>query len=142
MGRKDNEESLDLRVSDAERAEVAERLRGAVDDGRLTLLEYDERLGQAYAAKTRGDLLPLTADLPAPPAKPEPVPARGAQLLMHWRNWLAGNLFFVVIWAIGCLASGHLIFFWPAIFLLISGAGLASRQLRGNPKGPERTGPE
>ncbi|HKN99947.1 MAG TPA: DUF1707 domain-containing protein, partial [Pseudonocardiaceae bacterium] len=56
-----------IRASDADRTVVADRLRAALDEGRLTLSEYDERLRLAYAAVTYGDLAPLTADLPAPP---------------------------------------------------------------------------
>jgi Domain of unknown function (DUF1707)/Cell wall-active antibiotics response 4TMS YvqF len=57
----------DLRVSDAEREAVAHQLTEALTEGRITLAEFDERVGVAYAAKTRADLLPLTADLSAQP---------------------------------------------------------------------------
>jgi hypothetical protein len=53
-----------LRASDADRDRVAERLRRAHDDGRISLLEFDERLGAAYAARTYAELEPLAADLP------------------------------------------------------------------------------
>jgi hypothetical protein len=33
-------------------------------DGRLTIVEFDERVQAAYAARTRGDLEDLTEDLP------------------------------------------------------------------------------
>jgi hypothetical protein len=52
------------RVSDAERQSVARRLERALRDGRLTIVEYDERLQAAYAATARGDLEDLTEDLP------------------------------------------------------------------------------
>jgi hypothetical protein len=55
------------RAADADREEVAERLRVAAADGRIELAELDERLGQAYRAKTYGDLAVLVADLPEPP---------------------------------------------------------------------------
>ena len=45
-----------LRVSDAERNAVAERLGTHYSDGRLDQAEFDERVGRAMAAKTRGDL--------------------------------------------------------------------------------------
>src|SRR5690349_8870718 len=75
-----------LRVSDQERHAVAEVLRQAAGEGRLDLEELEERLERTYAARTYGDLVPLTADLPAahrpgqalqprPAARP-PVPAR------------------------------------------------------------------
>lgn len=58
----------DLRASDTDRERVAERLRRAAGDGQLTLDELDERLQAAYAARTRGALAPLTADLQESPA--------------------------------------------------------------------------
>ena len=54
----------ELRVSDAERQAVARRLERAVREGRLTVVEFDERVHAAYTAVTRGDLEDLTADLP------------------------------------------------------------------------------
>src|ERR1700754_1818387 len=54
----------ELRASDAEREAVVGRLNVAVGEGRLTLDEFSQRLGGAYAATTRGELVPLIADLP------------------------------------------------------------------------------
>jgi hypothetical protein len=54
-----------IRASDADREAVAARLHGAAGDGRLTLQEFSDRLDRAYAARLRGELAPLTADLPA-----------------------------------------------------------------------------
>ncbi len=54
-----------LRVSDAERAEVADRLASHYSDGRLDDAEFDERLDRAMRAKTRAELSWLLADLPA-----------------------------------------------------------------------------
>ena len=56
------------RAGDADREAVADRLRIAADDGRIDLAELDERLTQAYAAKTYGQLQVLVADLPTHPA--------------------------------------------------------------------------
>ena len=55
----------EVRIGDAERHAVAEILRQAAGEGRLTLEELDERLEAAYGARTAGELVPLTADLPA-----------------------------------------------------------------------------
>jgi hypothetical protein len=54
-----------LRISDEDRHKVAEVLRQAAGEGRIDLEELDERLEAAYGAKTYGDLVPITADLPA-----------------------------------------------------------------------------
>jgi hypothetical protein len=43
-------------VTDTDRAPVAERLRAALDEGRLTFTEYNERLQQAYTALTYEEL--------------------------------------------------------------------------------------
>jgi hypothetical protein len=56
----------DLRVSDAERAVVQERLRRAVGDGQLDLHEFDARVQSVWAAKTRGEVAPIFRDLPSP----------------------------------------------------------------------------
>ncbi|WP_431044205.1 DUF1707 SHOCT-like domain-containing protein [Streptomyces sp. P1-3] len=64
----------DLRASDAERERVADALRDAVAEGRLTMEEFEERLDAAYRARTHGELAPLVRDLPASGrvAVPEP----------------------------------------------------------------------
>ena len=54
----------ELRVSDVERQAVVRRLERALRDGRLTIVEFDERTQAAYAARTRRELDVLTEDLP------------------------------------------------------------------------------
>lgn len=53
-----------VRASDVERGLTVERLDRAMEHGRLTVAEYDERVAAAYAATTRGELSALTKDLP------------------------------------------------------------------------------
>jgi hypothetical protein len=53
-----------MRASDADRERVANVLREAAGDGRLTMDELDERLDAVYAAKTYAELEPITHDLP------------------------------------------------------------------------------
>ncbi|WP_216844027.1 DUF1707 domain-containing protein [Phytoactinopolyspora alkaliphila] len=71
-----------IRSTDAQRDEVAAMVRAAAGDGRLDLVELDDRLGHVYAAKTHGDLAKIVADIvpmrPAPPApvRPAPLPDR------------------------------------------------------------------
>ncbi|MEV4768919.1 DUF1707 SHOCT-like domain-containing protein [Micromonospora humida] len=55
-----------MRAADADREATAERLRVALEEGRLDLHEYDERLQQTYGAKTYAELDTVLADLPAP----------------------------------------------------------------------------
>ncbi|MFG2887516.1 DUF1707 domain-containing protein [Streptomyces sp. NPDC048297] len=58
------QDQLEQRVSHDDREQVAEVLRVAAGDGRLTLDELEERLESCFAARTYGDLAPLVADLP------------------------------------------------------------------------------
>lgn len=53
-----------MRASDADREKVAEQLREAVAEGRLDLDEFQERLDATYQARTYGELVPITRDLP------------------------------------------------------------------------------
>lgn len=69
---------MSYRVSDDDRERVAERLRRAAGDGRLTLDELDARLTDAFAARTYADLAPLVDDLPPEAGAdvvPRPTPA-------------------------------------------------------------------
>jgi Domain of unknown function (DUF1707) len=53
-----------IRVGDADREATASQLREHYADGRLTLDELNERLDQAFAAKTRDELNTVMRDLP------------------------------------------------------------------------------
>jgi hypothetical protein len=67
-----------VRVGDADREAVAAQLREHYADGRLTLEELNERLDQAFAAKTKADLNTVMRDLPqAMPSGPG-LPYAGA----------------------------------------------------------------
>ena len=104
-----------MRAGDADREQVAEKLRSAHADGRLDLTEYDERVQQAWAARTYGELEALTADLPqAQPSKPDARP-KARQAHRQCRNgsagraavsaWAGASLINLVIWAIVCLST-------------------------------------
>ena len=58
-------DQLTMRASDRDRQQVVDRLRSALEDGRLTMDEYVNRMEAAYKAATDGALSPLCADLPA-----------------------------------------------------------------------------
>lgn len=60
--------ALRRRVSDLEREEVADLIREAAGEGRLTFTELEERLESVYASRTHGELVELTADLPGGPS--------------------------------------------------------------------------
>jgi Domain of unknown function (DUF1707) len=71
----------DLRVSDAERNDVAERLSRHFADGRLDQAEFSSRLDRATGAKTRRDLDGLFDDLPRLADEPTLRPTRHRRLL-------------------------------------------------------------
>lgn len=129
-------DTLTMRASDRDREQVVDRLRTAMEDGRLTTDEYAERVGLAYQATTYGDLVPLQADLPqaVPAVAPElAVPstvvppgtvvglmlragtfARLPVLLRAlWAIWLAAVSINVVIWALVSMTAGGLVYAWP-----------------------------
>lgn len=108
----------DMRISDAERSAVQERLRRAHDIGQLDLGEFDDRVKSVWSARTRGELARVTADLPAPP--PEPGRRRmfsdtGGGITMRvltivWSSLAAVNF---VVWAlIGVTTGGFLHPWW------------------------------
>jgi hypothetical protein len=53
-----------LRASDADRDQIAERLRKATAEGRLLAEELEERLEATFSARTYGELDAVVADLP------------------------------------------------------------------------------
>jgi hypothetical protein len=130
-----------MRVSDAERQAAADRLRAFHSDGRLDLLEYDNRLARAYGAVTYSDLDTLFADLPvtALPAvphgtRPVYVPPRPAVLNdmvtadMHlalkilWTIWGGAVIINLTVWLLVSLGSG-VEYFWP-MWLAVPGVAL------------------
>jgi hypothetical protein len=58
-----------LRASDADREQVAERLRHAAGEGRIVAEELEERLEAVFSARTYGELDAVVADLPGTPVR-------------------------------------------------------------------------
>ena len=130
-------DSSELRAGDADREKVAERLRIALEEGRLNLHEYDERLRDAFSSKTYADLDKLLADLPnvTPPSQQQlavpgeaPLPAERWQvgvdgrysnatrmwLAELWGSWLRANAICWSIWAvIGIFNDASWSWPWP-----------------------------
>ena len=116
-----------IRAGNADREKVVGQLNAAFAEGRLDVGELDERVSAAYAAKTLGELAPLTADLPvsqvpakrsAPPARraeDRPAPAGEAAAARWAPVGGAFGLFLlnVVIWGAVSLGNGHPVYFWP-----------------------------
>ncbi|WP_238432971.1 DUF1707 SHOCT-like domain-containing protein [Micromonospora tarensis] len=156
-----------MRAADADREAVAERLRIALNEGRLDLHEYDERLRQAYAARTYAELEALLTDLPPvtppqrsglapaaasapavdPPAGPPvPVTTRGGTarwLAEVWLPYLNVVAVVVTIWAVTSLLSRELLYFWPVWVAGPWGAVLLIRTVTGLTSGePHRKPPK
>jgi hypothetical protein len=125
-------EDQKIRASDRDRQQVVDRLRSALEDGRLTMEEYVDRMEVAYQAATYGDLAPLCADLPVSPpvaagsamharaAAPPAAFSRAsylaglpAVLKVLWIKWLVVVLVNVTVWALVSGTSGHLAYPWP-----------------------------
>jgi hypothetical protein len=125
-------DQLTMRASDRDRQQVVDRLRSALEDGRLTMDEYVDRMEAAYKAATYGALSPLYADLPAAiPVVDGPQTAAGATappavfspagylaglptvLKILWTMWLTAVSVNVVIWALVSGTGGHLAYPWP-----------------------------
>ena len=101
----------ELRASHADREQVIGTLKAAFVQGMLAKDEFDQRLGQAFAARTHAELAALTADFPvnlvaAPP--PEPVRAQGEQPVLRPGQALAGvTALYAGVWAFALLPP------WP-----------------------------
>jgi hypothetical protein len=77
----DKSQLPELRASHADRDRIAEQLRVAAGDGRLTMEELDERLEKALNAKTGSELAVLVTDLPAVAASGLALPAEAKELV-------------------------------------------------------------
>jgi hypothetical protein len=87
-----------VRVSDAERTEMADRLAAHFAEGRLNQAEFDERVAQAMNARTRGDLRGLFDDLPEPgPTGTPGTPVRGPHSPAHLVRPHANPFFLVLL---------------------------------------------
>jgi hypothetical protein len=147
----------DLRISDAERVVVQERLRRAVAEGRLDLGEFDERLTGVWAARTRRDLAVLTRDLPAePPFDPAVPPYRvftgdraGTAMRVLATGWACALVVGALLWVLVSQRAGEFVYPWPVwlvpvgallAVLYVAGVGRPALRRRTGPRGPARAG--
>jgi hypothetical protein len=78
----------DVRVSDADRDDIADAMRRHWVDGRLSVEELDERLAAVYAARTERQLAELLSDLPEGSSQPvvAATPAASRWRPGRWRR--------------------------------------------------------
>lgn len=126
------------RASDAERAQVVEQLGRHMAEGRINLVEYDERVAQVYATPTRDALVTVLSDLPklsktAGTSKPSRVPI--------WQRiegsaWFGVGVLCLFVWGMISLGAGELTYFWPFWVIVPWGAVLVFRMVTGWESGP------
>ena len=109
-------ESLDTLVADADRATAADEMRQHYDSGRLTLDEFESRLDEVHAARTRGDLEHALRQLPRtePPVSLRPRDRRWSSLALQYALI---NLVAILIWALQGAQTND---FWPRWVLLVT----------------------
>ncbi len=107
----------DFRASDEERERAARELRDHFAAGRLTQEELDERLQQAYAARTDGQLRAVMADLPRLPLSPREQKAelakRRGQLQRRMIQEAGGGITLFLVCLVIWLTDGAQGQFWP-----------------------------
>ncbi|MEU7906013.1 DUF1707 domain-containing protein [Actinoplanes sp. NPDC049118] len=126
-----------MRAADADRHKIADELKAALDEGRLSLGEYDDRVREAYAALTYADLLGLVADLPKPGLSAAEVNARRAAearrlarkmplaLQVLWTIWGSIAAVNLMVWFVVVVTVAGDVYPWP-IWVLVPGAALAA----------------
>jgi hypothetical protein len=106
-------ETLDTLVGDSDRATAADELRQHYDSGRLTLDEFEGRLGEVHSARTRGDLEEVFRQLPRnePPVSLRLRDRRWSSLALQYG---LVNLVCISVWLFSGAQGG----FWPKWVLL------------------------
>lgn len=130
-------EAETLRAADADRHKIADQLKASLDEGRLSLNEYDDRVRQAYAARTYAELLILVADLPKPGLSSAEVTARREAevrraarkmpmaLLVLWTIWGSLTAVNLMVWFLVAVTVAGEVYPWP-VWLLVPGAALGA----------------
>jgi hypothetical protein len=112
------------RLSDAERDAVVVQLREGLSEGRLDLDDFRARLDAAYAAKTHGEIVPLTKDLPAVRAKRGGSVARRRKFTRRLRLYVGLNVIVWGVWTAQLATGGSSNDLWPLWVTIIGAAWL------------------
>jgi Domain of unknown function (DUF1707) len=140
------DEQRALRASDSDREAAVTRLRAALNEGRLNVHEYDDRMSRAYQAVTYGELADLFLDLPSPAGKSavgkspvvgkREVPAESDReplglfaalpttLRVLWTVWFTAVCINLVVWTLVSIGNGDPEYFWPMWVIGPAGATL------------------
>ena len=123
------------RVGDADRNRTADLLKEAHAAGYLTLEEADERLDTALAARTRGELDRLVADLPPEwrasqerGQRPAGRPPRQRSALPAEAVWLVPLVMVITgVILLAVLSRGLWFFPWPLLWIFFFAFGRRGR---------------
>jgi nitrate reductase NapE component len=119
-----------LRISDSERAEVADLLSKHYGDGRLDQAEFNDRLDQAMKAKTYADLDGILVDLPRTEAEASEAPKATARRRHEHRHLRVLALTVFIVVAVATVAHALVWSLSTWVWLLLLGAILYATQLR------------
>ena len=119
-----------LLLSDAERDAVVMRLRDGFSEGRLDVEDFYRRLDAAYAARTHGEIVALTKDLPSVRDRTRFAPlARRRRKVPRFRNYLSVNAVLWGIWGAQELTGQSSHDLWPVWITIPWGTWLLFRSL-------------
>lgn len=124
-----------LRLSDAERTEIADRLAKHYEEGRLDQAEFNERVDQVMRAKTMADLDGVFADLPPAAAPAFMGRAAGGGPPAGLRGRRRHPVLFLALVILLAVIAAHTVgwfFFvpWPWLVILVAVAVYACRRPR------------
>ena len=140
-----------MRVSDADREQVIDVLKGAFVQGRLVKDELDARAGRAFASRTYAELAAVTADIPPDPdrfqmpreeqARPQaepPVP----QAVISWAFGIIAAEFFLLlaVFAFPVYGTLGLAVLANTLGLLLAGGLMLDAWRASRPREEERRG--
>ena len=131
------------RAGDTDRDATAATLREAFAEGRITQSELEDRLDQVHAARTYGELAPITADLPASASAPPPSQAPDAKAVKRrrdlragWASWLGVSVIVNVVWLASWVAGGDSPgYYWPIWVMGPWGAAMVFATLTNKARG-------
>src|SRR4051812_15739986 len=117
-----------MRAADHDRQQIVDRLKAALDEGRLSLTEYDDRVRLVYETRTYADLHALTTDLPRSVAEQAEEKVRKQRalpmaLMVLWTIWGGISALCVAVWLLMEVTMGG-IYPWPIWVAVPLGAPL------------------